>query len=174
MENMIKDRKIPLPNAFIKLGQSQYMEKYIMNGELRFSPAKVFTKMDEGKNKIADTHEGSLYYQISHLVAASIIGENSDGTPIYGKIFEIADSAFQRFTNETIQKIPFHCLYCYNYPPINAFVRLENYDNVVEEFPEYGIELWNRCLVIGHKNIRYHQHSNGYCPVRARTWYRCS
>ena len=65
MENMIKDRKIPLPNAFIKLGQSQYMEKYIMNGELRFSPAKVFTKMDEGKNKIADTHEGSLYYQIS-------------------------------------------------------------------------------------------------------------
>lgn len=137
MENMIKDIKIPLPNAFIKLGQSQYMEKYIMNGELRFSPAKVFTKMDEGKNKIADTHEGSLYYQISHLVAASIIGENSDGTPIYGEIFEIADSAFQRFTNETIQKIPFHCLYCYNYPPINAFVRLENYDNVVEEFPEY-------------------------------------
>ena len=94
---------------------------------------------------------------ISHLVAASIIGENSDGTPIYGKIFEIADSAFQRFTNETIQKIPFHCLYCYNYPPINAFVRLENYDNVVEEFPEYGIELWNRCLVSGHKNIRYHK-----------------
>ena len=31
------------------------------------------------------------------------------------------------------------------------------------------IELWNRCLVSGHKNIRYHQHSNGYCPVRART-----
>ena len=137
MDNRIKDENIPLPKAFIKLGKSEHMYNYVKKGEIRFSPAMIFTKMEEGNDKIADRYEGSLHYPISHLVAAPIIGEKDDGTPIYGKIFKIADKADLRLTNRTIQSIPFHCLYSYDFPPINAVIRLENYENIIEEFPDY-------------------------------------
>lgn len=136
MEKRIIDQNVSLPQAFIKLGKSDHMLSYIKNGELRFSPAKVFVEMQEGNDKIADRYEGTLHYPISHLVAAPIIGDEN-GMPIYGKVFKIADTAELRLTNKTIQKIPFHCLYCYNNAPINAVVRLENYDQIVKEFPEY-------------------------------------
>lgn len=137
MDNKIVDENVPLPKAFIKLGKSEYMYNYMEKGELRFSPAKVFTSMEEGNDKIADRYEGSLHYPVSHLVAAPIIGENENGIPIYGKGFKVADTADLRLTNETLQSIPFHCLYCYDFPPINAVIRLKNYDNIIEEFPEY-------------------------------------
>ena len=128
---------MPLPKAFIKLGKSKYMYNYIEKGEIRFSPAKVFTSMEEGNDKIADRYEGSLNYPISHLLIAPIIGENENGTPIYGKVSKIADRGRLRWTNKALQTIPFHCLYCYEQPPINAVIRLENYDDIVREFPDY-------------------------------------
>lgn len=137
MDNKISDNNVPLPKAFIKLGKSKYMYNYIKNGEIRFSPAKVFTSMEEGNDKIADSYEGSLNYPISHLVIAPIIGESENGTPIYGKVSKIADKGRLRWTNKALQTIPFHCLYCYEQPPINAVIRLENYDDIVREFPDY-------------------------------------
>lgn len=131
------DENVPLPKAFIKLGKLEHMYNYIHNGELRFSPAKVFTNMEEGNDKIADRYEGSLHYPVSRLVVAPIIGEKENGMPIYGKVFKVADTADIRLTNNALQSIPFHCLYCYDYPPINSVIRLENYNNIIEEFPEY-------------------------------------
>lgn len=137
LDNKIVDENVPLPKAFIKFGKSEYMYNYIEKGEIRFSPAKVFTNMKESNDKIADRYEGSLNYPISHLMIAPIIGEKENGMPIYGKLSKIANKGRFRWTNKVLQTIPFHCLYCYDQPPINAIVRLENYDNIVREFPDY-------------------------------------
>lgn len=133
----IVDKNIPLPKAFIKLGKFMYMKKYLENGELRFSPAKTFTKMQEGNDKIADKYEGSLFYPVKCVVDAPIISTDENGMPVYGKGFMIADKADFSITFNKIQRIPFHCLYCYDKPVMNALIRLDNYDQIVQEFPDY-------------------------------------
>ena len=79
---------------------------------------------------------GALYYQIEDLYIAPLLSDDENGVK-YGKPVKIADNAIQRVTYSTIQHIPFHCLYCYHDKPINSMIRLANYDNVVQEFPDY-------------------------------------
>lgn len=50
----ITDTRVPLPKAFVKLGKQEYMTKCIDEGSLRFSSALEFSKMQEGRDKIAD------------------------------------------------------------------------------------------------------------------------
>ncbi len=133
---MINDLNVALPKAFVKFGKIEYMAKYFDEGSLRFAPASEFCHMKEGQDKVADRYEGSLFYPITQLYAAPLLSDNKNGV-VYGKPFKIADKAEQRITTATIQKIPFHCLYCYNNPPMNAVVRLKNYDQLVQEFPYY-------------------------------------
>ena len=136
INNKIKDANIPMPKAFIKLGKLEYMEKYIDKGDLRFAPAYEFSHMQEGNDKIADKYEGSLFYPVSKIYAAPLLSDDENGV-VYGKPFKIADTGIHRSTSTTIQHIPFHCLYCYNNQPMNAVVRLDNYDQISKEFPDY-------------------------------------
>lgn len=136
IDNTIYDTNIPMPKAFVKLGKLEYMVKYIDNGDLRFAPAYEFSHMREGNDKIADKFEGSLFYPVSKIYAAPLLSDDKDGV-VFGKPFKIADTGIQRTTSTTIQHIPFHCLYCYNNPPMNAVVRLDNYDQITKEFPDY-------------------------------------
>lgn len=137
MNLKIEDKNVPLPKAFIKLGKSEHMKKYLENGELRFSPAKLFSEMQEGNDKIADRYEGSLRYPVECVVAAPITSTDENGMPVYGKGFMIADKADFSITFNKIQRIPFHCLYCYDKPVMNALIRLDNYNQMAEEFPDY-------------------------------------
>lgn len=132
----INDDNVPLPKAFVKLGKIEYMEKYVNDGAIRFAPAYEFSHMQEGRDGVADRYEGSLFYPISKLYVAPLMSDNENGV-VYGKPVKIADTAIQRLTTPTLQKIPFHCLYCYENPAMNAIVRLDNYDQVVQEFPDY-------------------------------------
>lgn len=132
----ITDTRVPLPKAFVKLGKQEYMTKCIDEGSLRFSSALEFSKMQEGRDKIADKYERSLFYQITDLYVAPLVSDNENEIK-YGKPIRVADEAIQRLTSSTIQKIPFHCLYCYDNPPINAIVCLENYEKLIKEFPDY-------------------------------------
>ena len=125
-----------MPKAFIKLGKLEYMEKYIDKGDLRFAPAYEFSHMQKGNDKIADKYEGSLFYPVSKIYAAPLLSDDENGV-VYGKPFKIADTGIHRSTSTTIQHIPFHCLYCYNNQPMNAVVRLDNYDQISKEFPDY-------------------------------------
>ena len=113
------------------------MKKYIDKGELRFSPPSVFNHMQEGADKIADNFEGSLYYPVRDFYIAPLISTDENGKDVYGKPIKIADEAQQRITNPKVQRVPFHCLYCYNNQPMNAVVGLDNYDQIVREFPDY-------------------------------------
>lgn len=135
--NSIRDTNIALPKALIKFGKMEHMVRYIEIGELRFAPAYEFSHMKEGENKIADKNEGSLFYPISKLYAAPLLFTDEEGNDIYGKPFKIADTAIQCLIMPSMQRIPFHCLYCYQNPPINAVVRLDNYDEIVRDFPDY-------------------------------------
>lgn len=132
----INDTHVPLPKAFVKLGKKVYMEKYVDRGELRFAPAYEFSHMQEGRDGVADRYEGSLFYPISKLYIAPLLSDDENGV-VYGKPVKLADTAIQRITTPTIQRIPFHCLYCYPNPAMNAIIRLDNYDQVVQEFPDY-------------------------------------
>ena len=132
----INDTHIPLPKAFVKLGKKAYMKKYVDSGELRFAPAYEFSHMQEGRDGVADRFEGSLFYPISKLYAAPLLSDDKNDV-VYGKPVKVADTAIQRVTTPTLQKIPFHCLYCYKNPAMNAIIRLDNYDQVVQEFPDY-------------------------------------
>lgn len=138
MDNTIRiiDKDVPLPKAFIKLGKIEYMAKYVDEGELRFAPAYEFSHMQEGKDKVADRYEGALFYPISQLYVAPLLSDDENGV-VYGKPVKVADKAIQRITTSTMQRIPFHCLYCYENPAMNAVVRLDNYDQIVHEFPDY-------------------------------------
>ncbi|MEG0959986.1 MAG: hypothetical protein RSE60_02790 [Erysipelotrichaceae bacterium] len=86
----ITDTKIPLPKAFVKLGKHEYMTKYIDDGCLRFSPALEFSKMQEGRDKIADKYEGSLFYPITKLYVAPLISDDENEIK-YGKPIKVAD-----------------------------------------------------------------------------------
>lgn len=97
----IIDDEIPLPKAFVKLGKYEYMTKYINEGSLRFSPALEFSKMQEGRDKIADKYEGSLFYQITDVYVAPLVFDN-DNEIKYGKPIKIADEAIQRLTSPVI------------------------------------------------------------------------
>ena len=132
----IIDTNVPMPYAFVKLGKMEYMKKYVADGAIRFSPASEFSHMQEGQDGVADKYEGSLFYPISKLYVAPLLSDNENGV-VYGKSVKVADTAVQRLTTLTIQKIPFHCLYCYDNPATNAIIRLDNYDQVVQEFPDY-------------------------------------
>lgn len=131
----ISDANVPLPKAFVKLGKMKYMKKYVDKGELRFAPACEFSHMQEGLDGVADRYDGSLFYPISKLYVAPLLSDEENGV-VYGKPVKIADAAIQRITTPTIQHIPFHCLYCYKKPAINAIIRLDNFDQVVQEFPD--------------------------------------
>lgn len=137
MNLKIEDKNVPLPKAFIKLGESEHMKKYLDNGELRFSPAKFFSEMQEGNDKIADRYEGAIHYPVECVVAAPITHIDENGMPVYGKGFVIADKADFSMTFNNIQRIPFHCLYCYDKPVMNALIRLDNYNQIAKEFPDY-------------------------------------
>ena len=113
------------------------MTNYIDRGELRFSPPSVFNHMQEGIDKIADKYEGSLYYPVRDFYIAPLLSTDENGKDVYGKPIKIADEAQQRITNPKVQRVPFHCLYCYNNPPMNAVIRLDNYDQIAHEFPDY-------------------------------------
>lgn len=132
----IIDANIVLPKAFVKLGKHKYMIKYIDEGCLRFSPALEFSKMQEGRDKVADKYEGSLFYPITELYVAPLLSDNEHEIK-YGEPIKISDNAIQRLTSPIIQKIPFHCLYCYENPAINNIVSLQSYDKLVKEFPDY-------------------------------------
>lgn len=137
MKNVeIKDSHILLPNALIKLGKKEYMANYIDYGELRFAPAAEFSRMKEGCDKIADKYEGSLFYSASDLYAAPVLVDDENEYKC-GKPFKITDYANLSITDSYIQHIPFHCLYCYKNPAMNAIVRLENYNQICKDFPEY-------------------------------------
>lgn len=136
INNKIKDANVPMPKAFIKLGKMEYMEKYIDNGNLRFAPAYEFSHIQEGNDRIADKYEGALFHPVSKIYAAPLLSDDENGV-VYGEPFKVADTGIQRITSSTIQHIPFHCLYCYNNPPMNAVVRLDNYDQISQEFPDY-------------------------------------
>ena len=125
-----------MPKAFVKLGKLEHMVNYIEKGALRFAPAYEFSHMQEGNDKIADKYEGSLFYPISKIYVAPLLSDDENGV-VYGTPFKLADEGIQRITSATIQHIPFHCLYCYNKPTINAVIRLDNYDQIVQEFPNY-------------------------------------
>lgn len=133
---VIDDTNVPLPKAFIKLGKMEHMTRYIKDGLVRFAPAREFSHMQEGRDGVADRYEGSLFYPISDLYAAPLLSDDEKGV-VYGKPIKIADTAIQRLTTPTLQKIPFHCLYCYRNPAMNAIVKLENYDQLIQEFPDY-------------------------------------
>lgn len=136
--NKIKiiDENVPLPKAFVKLGKMKYMSKYVETGTIRFAPACEFSGMQEGRDGVADRYEGSLFYPISKLYMAPLLSDCENGA-VYGKPVKVADTAFRRVTTPAIQKIPFHCLYCYENPAMNAIIRLDNYDQLVKEFPDY-------------------------------------
>lgn len=136
MCDKIIDTNIPLPKALIKFGKYKHMKKYLDYGEMRFSPAKCFSEKKEGLDKVADNNEASLYYPVENVVCAPII-DYDNGRPIYGEVKNLADKADLRLTNKTIQKIPIYSLYCYDNEPINAIVGLENYNQIVNDFPEY-------------------------------------
>lgn len=85
--------------------------------------------MQEGNDKIADKYEGSLFYPVSKLHAAPLLSDDENGV-VYGKPFKVAATGTQQTTSTAIQHIPFHCLYCYNNPPMNAVVCLDNYDQI--------------------------------------------
>ena len=135
---MVRDTRIFLPKALIKLGKEEHMLRYIEEGELRFSTAMEFSHMKEGDNKIADKNEGSIFHDIKDLYAAELIVDN-DSEIIYGKPFKLADNASARFTTPYIQRIPFHCLYVYQRPPINEVVKLDNYEQICNDFPSYDM-----------------------------------
>lgn len=166
---MIKDASILLSKAFMKLGKMEHMTKYIEEGDLRFAPAYEFSHMQEGRNKIADRYEGFLFYPVSKLYAAPLLSDDENGV-VYGKPFKIADTAIQRLTTPTIQRIPFHCLYCYNNPPMNAVVRLENYDQIVQEFPDYdaAVIIHNPLEFLNKLRERYEIYAN-YVKYTDRT-----
>lgn len=115
------------------------MINYIGKGELRFSPPSVFNHMQEGTDKIADKYDGSLYYPIRDFYAAPLVSPEGTGKTVYGKPVKIAKEAQLRITNYKVQKIPFHCLYSYNNPAMNAVIRLESYEEIACEFPEYDV-----------------------------------
>lgn len=125
-----------MPKAFIKLGKIEFMKKYLLEGSLRFAPALEFNHMKEGRDKVADKYEGSLFYPINNVYVAPLVSGDGDHA-VYGKALKLADTAMQRITTTRIQKIPFHCLYCYNKPPMNAIIQLDNYESLVQEFPDY-------------------------------------
>lgn len=132
----INDAHVRLPKAFVKLGKMEYMTSYVDSGKLRFAPAYEFSHMQEGRDGVADRYEGSLFYPIHKLYVAPLLSDDENGV-VYGRPIKVADTAIQRLTTPTLQKIPFHCLYCYANPAMNAIVRLDNYDHVVQEFPDY-------------------------------------
>ena len=112
------------------------MWKYIDEGELRFSIADEFRHMKNGNNKIADSHEGCLYYFAVNVCIAPMSSDNMDDID-HENVKEIEGEFPIRITNPTIQHIPIHCLYCYNDSPMNALVKLENYDQLVSGLDDY-------------------------------------
>ena len=87
----ITDTRVPLPKSFVKLGKQEYMTKYIDEGSLRFSSALEFSKMQEGRDKIAD------------LYVAPLVSDNESEIK-YDKTIRVSDEAIQRLTSSTIQK----------------------------------------------------------------------
>lgn len=126
-----------LPKAFIKFGKFEYMRKYIDEGELRFSTANEFCNMLIGNDKIADKFEGSFYYSATNLCIAPVYSDDVDGID-FGDVTKIDGEFNLRITNQTIQHIPIHCLYSYDGAPMNALVRLDNYDQLVSGFGDYN------------------------------------
>lgn len=133
----IVDTGIRLPRAFLKFGKKEYMEKYIEKGELRFAPAYEFSRMEVHDDKIADKYEGALFYPIYDFYAAPLMSTDHKGNDVYGVPFKVADKAKMSWTTPRIQSIPFHCLYCYDKPITGEVIKLDNYEQIICDFPDY-------------------------------------
>ena len=127
--------KILLPPALIKLGEKKYMNQFF-DGNMWISPISKFKKMEEGKDKIADKYEGELYHPVENLYIAPIVSDTKEKIEC-GKPIKIANETELRFSYQNFLKTAMFSLYSYWYQPINSVVRLDNYDMVTKDMPNY-------------------------------------
>lgn len=127
--------KILLPPALIKLGEKKYMNQFF-DGNMRISPISKFKKMEEGKDKIADKYEGELYHPVENLYIAPILSDTKEKIK-YGKPIKISNETELKFSYQNLLNSAMFSLYSYWYQPINSVVRLDNYDMVTKDMPNY-------------------------------------
>lgn len=106
------------------------------DGSMWISPISKFKKMEEGKDKIADKYEGELYHSVEDLYIAPIISDTNEKIE-YGKPIKITNKTELRFSYQNLLNSAMFSLYSYWYQPINSVVRLDNYDMVTKDMPNY-------------------------------------
>lgn len=141
IKNTIISNRVKLPQFFIKFGKKDYLLDTLYNGNIRFSPIKSYSKNTTQSNgKIEDSYDGSLYYPIECIVVAPVIKDDLNeyvtGTPRL-----LADRGSMRITSHRDLLIPILSLYSFDSPSIDGLVKLDNYDDVVSNFPDYDSAL---------------------------------